>query len=69
MKKLIHHPLFILLVIVSGAFLMFTFKDEQVVLTVLGLALLMWGLYKTSKRTGQKPEENMQTEDKNQEDA
>lgn len=58
MKKFLSHPLVGIIAAVLGGILMFFYKNNNVAMTLIGLVLLMWGLYKTSKLTGNKPEEN-----------
>lgn len=68
MKKFLSHPLVGIVAAALGGILMFSYKDDYVVMTLVGLVLLMWGLYKTSKLSGSRPEEN-QTPEKNNDDA
>lgn len=58
MRKFLNHQLAGLVAVALGGVMMFAFKKENVGLTIAGLVLLMCGLYKTSKLTGNKPEQN-----------
>ncbi|MDT8415866.1 MAG: hypothetical protein RQ735_10890 [Flavobacteriaceae bacterium] len=52
-----------LFLVVSGAVGLFYFEDKSIWATIGSLAVLMYGLYRTSKLVGSKPEEEENTEE------